>query len=122
MDDVEALLEPRRRAALPMAVQLRLYLDPFALFKDTRRGSAWVRAQALDYNRAMRWMLLTYLRRWAMLAAACFFCIVPLEAFSASRADVALPAAAFGVAFCVSVAISAYTLIAFFLLSAPPRR
>jgi hypothetical protein len=122
MDDVEALLEPRRRAGLPFAVQLRLYLDPFALFKDTRRGSHWVQAEAIAYNRAMRWMLLTYLRRWVVLAAASFFCIVPLEAFSASRAELALPAAAFAVAFCIAASVSAYTLIAFFLLSAPPRR
>lgn len=120
--EVEALLEPRSRAGLPLCVQLRLYLDPFALFKDATRGSGWMQAQALAYNRAMRWMLLAYLRRWAMLASACFLCIAPLEAVSPDRATLALPAAAFGVAFCVAVAVSAYTLIAFFMLGAPERR
>lgn len=120
--DVEALLEPARRAGLPLASQLRLYLDPFALFKDATRGTAWMQAQALAYNRAMRWILLAYLRRWTALAAASYFCIVPLEAYAAQRAALAVPAAALAVAFCIAIAVSAYTLIAFFLLSASERR
>jgi hypothetical protein len=113
----ETLLEPGTRAALPLARQVRLYLDPFALFKDATRGTALEQRQALGYNRAMRWMLLAYLRRWAVLAAAFLFCLVPLEALGAERGDFILPAAVFAVGFCIAAAVSAYALIAFVLLS-----
>ena len=53
-----------RRARLPLARQVLIYLDPFALFKDASSGPAPARARALSYNRAMRWMLVPYIRRW----------------------------------------------------------
>ena len=61
--DVEALLSRQVRETLPISRQLLLYLDPFALFKDASRGNAWQQELALQYNRAMRWVLLPYIRR-----------------------------------------------------------
>ena len=65
-EEVEALLRREVRARLPLARQLLLYLDPFSLFKDASRG----RERALSYNRALRWILLSYLRRWSCIATS----------------------------------------------------
>src|SRR6267143_4629362 len=92
--DVEALLLCERRAALPLARQFLLYLDPFALFKDASKGPARVRERALSYNRAMRWVLLPYIRRWLAIAASLFLSIAPIEALAAQAAFFAIPAAA----------------------------
>jgi len=48
-----------------MLRQLRLYLDPFVPFRSIAHE-----ADALDYNRRHRGMLLPYARRWAMIACA----------------------------------------------------
>lgn len=120
--DVELLLDRHARASLPFRRQLLLYLDPFALFKDATKGSAWQQEMALRYNRAMRWVLLPYLRRWLTIAAALFLCIAPTEALAARHAAFVVPAAAFGVACSVAVAVAFCTLAAYFLLSAPDRR
>ena len=84
--DVEALLLRERRAALPLARQFLLYLDPFALFKDASKGPPRVREHALSYNRAMRWVLVPYIRRWLAIAAALFIAIAPTEALAAQAA------------------------------------
>lgn len=120
--DVEALLDRRARAALPLGRQLLLYLDPFALFKDATKGTAWQQEMALRYNQAMRWVLIPYLRRWATIAAALFLCIAPTEALAAKHAAFVVPAAAFGVACSIAVTVAFCTLAAYFLLSAPHRR
>src|SRR5690242_14441988 len=108
--DVEALLKSECRAALPLARQLLLYLDPFALFKDASRGSRFARECALSYNRAMRWMLVAYLRRWMLIAFSLFLCIAPAEAFAATAA--AVPA----VGCCLAVAVSAVIAAVYLLL------
>src|SRR5262245_53615736 len=97
--DVEALLAPQIRAGLPLAQQVQLYLDPFALFKDASSGTKPMRERALSYNRAMRWILVSYLRRWVMIAFASFLCIAPAEAFASTAA--AVPA----VGCCIAVAV-----------------
>src|SRR3954469_150114 len=79
-EDVEALLTRQARARLPLARQLLLYLDPFALFKDASRGAAYLQEMALAYNRGLRWLLASYLRRWVMIAASLFIAIEPAEA------------------------------------------
>lgn len=66
--DYERLLTREGRAALPLARLLMLYLDPFALFMDASRGPASLRERALSHNRAQRPILLTYLRRWIVIA------------------------------------------------------
>ena len=115
-DDVEALLKRERRAALPFARQVLLYLDPFALFKDASRGSRFARECALSYNRAMRWVLLTYLRRWVMIALVLFLGITPAEAMAAHGPAFLIPAAALAVGTCVALAVTAVIVAVYFLL------
>ena len=102
--EVEALLHRDGRAGLPLARQLLIYLNPFALFKDASCGNALVRQAALSYNRAMRWMLVTYLWRWMLIAGASYLGLF------------AIPGAVIGVTFCVAVAVMAATAAAWLLL------
>jgi hypothetical protein len=111
-DEVEALLRREVRARLPLARQLALYLDPFSLFKDASRG----RERALSYNRALRWILLSYLRRWSCIAAGSFLAIVPAEALAAQSKLFVISTAAFAVGFCVAVSVLVCTFAAYLLL------
>jgi hypothetical protein len=115
-DDVESLLLRERRAALPLVRQLLLYLDPFSLFKDASRGSRFARECALAYNRAMRWVLLAYLRRWALIAAMLFLGITPAEALAAHGPAFLIPAAAFAVGTCLAVVVTGLIAAVYFLL------
>src|SRR5438105_3006159 len=93
--DVESLLTRERRARLPLPRQILLYLDPFALFKDASSGPPPARERALSYNRAMRWILVSYIRRWVMIASSLFLAIAPTEALAAQAKFFLIPAAAF---------------------------
>ena len=104
------MLTPHDRAQLPLARQVLLYLDPFALFQDASRGPEPVRERALSHNRAMRWMLVAYLRRWLVIACSLFLCIAPTEAFASTAA--AVPA----VGCCIAVAVSAVIAAVYLLL------
>jgi hypothetical protein len=115
-EDVEALLTPERRACLPLWRQLMLYLDPFAFFKDTASGTGWVRESAMSYNRARRFILLTYLRRWLIIAAAFFLGIASAEALAAHVPLFIIPAAGFGIGCSIAVAVAAWTAAAYVLL------
>jgi len=115
-DDVEALLKQDARARLPFSRLILLYLDPFALFKDASRGTVYAQKVALSYNRAMRWMLLRYLRRWALIAASLFISIAPAEAAAAQESLFIIPAAAFAVGCCVAVAVITCTVTAYVML------
>ena len=115
-DDVEVLLKQERRARLPLARQLLLYLDPFALFKDASRGSRFARECALSYNRAMRWMLIAYIRRWVFIAALLFLGITPAEALAAHGPVFLIPAAAFAVGTCIALTVTAVIVAVYFLL------
>ena len=108
--DVEALLIPRERARLPLARQILIYLDPFQLFKDATRGSAHQRELALTYNRGLRWILPSYIRRWLFIAAVLFLAIAPTDALAAQHHAFLVPATAIAVAF--SVAFTVVVLIA----------
>ena len=103
------------RARLPLARQLLLYLDPFAFFKDASRGTAVVRERNLSYNRALRWMLVPYLRRWLVIAAALFLAIAPAEAMAA-RADLVVVPAALAIGFCIAATVSVCIATAYLLL------
>ena len=83
--DVERLLNGEARSRLPLARQILIYLDPFALFKDASQGPQRARERALSYNRAMRWMLLPYIRRWAMIAGSLGLLVAPAEAAAAQQ-------------------------------------
>jgi hypothetical protein len=109
-EEIESLLTREVRSRLPLVHQMRLYLDPFALFKDASQG----RERALSYNRALRWVLLSYLRRWLLIAASLFLGIAPAEALAADATI--LPAAAIAVGFCIAVAVLVCTAAAYVLL------
>ena len=112
------LLDRHARAALPLHRQLLLYLDPFALFMDASRGSLAARRRAQAWNRAMRWMLVPYMKRWMLIAAASFAGIVPAEALAAEGTVSVIPAAALAVGFCVAVTVTLCTAAAYLLLGA----
>jgi hypothetical protein len=113
--DAEQLLSCELRARLPLARQLVLYLHPFAFFKDASRGTAVVRERNLTYNRAMRWMLVPYLRRWVLIAAVLFLGIAPAEALAAGESLVIVPAA-LAVGFCVAATVAFCIATAYLLL------
>jgi hypothetical protein len=115
-DEVEALLHGEARSRLPLARQVLIYLEPFALFKDASYGPATARERALSYNRAMRWMLLPYIRRWIAIAAAAALAIAPAEAAAGREAAFAIPMAAAAVACCVAVTVVAVTVAVYLLL------
>lgn len=117
--DVEALLQRDVRASLSLGQQLLLYLDPFALFKDASRGSAAARERALAYNRAMRWVLLLYIRRWTMIAALFSLGIAPAQTLAAERSLFIIPAATLAVGACIAVAVLVSTAFAYCLLRTP---
>jgi hypothetical protein len=113
--EVEQLLSCELRARLPLARQLLIYLDPFVFFKDASRGTAMVRAQHLSYNRAMRWLLVPYFKRWLVIAAALFVAIAPAEAIAAQASLVIVPAA-LAVAFCIATTVAFCIATAYLLL------
>jgi len=104
--DVESLLIREQRARLPLPRQLLLYLDPFALFKDASKGPALARERALSYNRALRWVLVSYIRRWILIASSLFLAIAPAEALAAQAKIFIIPAAAFAVGASISIAVT----------------
>jgi hypothetical protein len=110
--EVESLLKREFRSRLPLVQQVRLYLDPFALFKDATRG----RERALSYNRELRWVLLSYLRRWLLIAASLFVGIAPAEAIATETTIV--PAAAIAVGFCMAMSVLTCIVAAYLLLGA----
>ena len=115
-NEVEMLLHGEARSRLPLARQLLIYLDPFALFKDASRGPAPARERALSYNRAMRWMLVPYIRRWIAIAASLALLISPAEAAAAQQAAFAIPMAAIAVGCCIAVTVAVSTVAVYLLL------
>ena len=113
--EAEQLLQRERRASLPLARQVVLYLHPFAFFKDASRGTAAVRERNLSYNRAMCWLLVPYLQRWVLIAAALFLAISPAEALAAQASLVIVPAA-LAVGFCIAATIAFCIAAAYLLL------
>jgi hypothetical protein len=114
--EVQVLLKGDERAKLPLGRQVLLYLDPFALFMDASSGPRQARERALRYNRAMRWMLVPYLRRWALIAALLFLAILPTEALAAQSPIFIIPTAAIAVGCCVAVAVTACIAAVYLLL------
>jgi hypothetical protein len=114
--EVETLLDGEARSRLPLVRQVLIYLDPFALFKDASHGSAPARERALSYNRAMRWMLLPYIRRWIAIAASLALLISPAEAAAAQQAVFAIPMAALAVGCCIAITVAAVTVAVYLLL------
>src|SRR5690349_7270000 len=101
--DVEQLLSREGRAQLRLGQLLRIYLDPFSLFKNANAGSLWVQRHALHYNRSVRWMLLAYLRRWAGIGITSIAAIYPVSALADGTPFMLLPVAGLGLLFSVAV-------------------
>ena len=114
--EVEALLTREGRARLPASCLVRLYFDPFALFKDTSRGPDGARERALSYNRAMRWVLLPYLRRWVLIAATLFAGIAPAETLAVQTTLSLIPAAALAVGCTVALVVTGCTAVIYVFL------
>ena len=114
--DVESLLIRERRERLPLPRQVALYLDPFALFKDATSGPPPARARARSYNRAMRWILVPYIRRWVMIAASLFLAIAPTQALAAQAKFFIIPAAAFAVGSSIAVTVTVLIFAVYLLL------
>lgn len=114
--DVEKLLNGEARSRLPLVRQILIYLDPFALFKDASSGPARARELALAYNRAMRWMLVPYIRRWVAIAASLALLISPAEAAAAQQTVFAISTAALAVGFCIALTVAAVTVAVYLLL------
>jgi hypothetical protein len=119
--ELEILMTPEGRACLPLRQLVLLYFDPFALFMDASRGPAWRRAQALSHNRARRTMLLTYLRRWLLIAAGSFLGIASAEALAADLPLLVIPLAGFGIACSIATTVAACTCAAYLVLGLKPR-
>jgi hypothetical protein len=85
---------------------LRLYLDPFALF----------RVDALSYNRRVRRILLTYARRWIVIALLCLAVIARLVALARGPSLVWIPLAALEVGFSGALCLSFLSVAAYFVL------
>lgn len=114
--EVEILLKRDARSRLPLGRQILIYLDPFALFKDASSGPVRARESALTYNRAMRWMLLPYIRRWIAIAVSLALLIAPAEAAAAQQAIFAIPTAAIAVGCCIAATVAAVTGAVYLLL------
>lgn len=114
--NVESLLIREQRERLPLAQQFLLYLDPFQLFKDASHGPELARRSAVAYNRAMRWILVPYIRRWVLIAATLFLAIAPAEAAAAQARIFIIPAAAFAVGACIAVTVCVVTVTVYVLL------
>jgi hypothetical protein len=109
--DVEALARPEVRARLSPWRVLRLYLDPFGLFKDLTAGPA-----ALQYNRERRHMLLTYLRRWAVIGGLCLTGMVPLGARAATQPVLFVPIVGLELGFSTAMCMLFFILAAYVVL------
>ena len=120
--DLESLLTREGRARLPLRHLLLLYLNPFALFMDASLGPAWRREQALSHNRAWRPFLLSYIRRWLLIAAGSLLGIASAEALAAHVPLFIIPAAGFGIACSVAITVAACTSATYLLLGSRPRR
>ena len=82
---------------------LRLYLDPFALFKNINIGPAAARNAALRYNRRHRAILLTYVRRWGAIGVLCACGMVPLGAAAQGEPILCIPILGLEVGFSAAV-------------------
>ena len=83
-----------------LARLLRLYLDPFALFKNIA-----AEPDGLEYNRRHRRILLVYVRRWATIAALCAGGMAPLGALAHTEPILCIPIVGLELGFSTSVCV-----------------
>ena len=116
--DYARLLTVEGRAHLPLRRLFLLYLDPSAYFMDASLGPAWHRERAISHNFAQRPLLLTYIRRWFSIAACSFLGIASTEVLASHVPLFIIPAAGFGIACSVALAVTACASAAYFMLGA----
>lgn len=115
-ESVEALARPEVRARLPLRRLVRLYLDPFALFKNVAIGSPRLQAEALEYNRGQRRILLAYLRRWTVIALACLTSAMPLGALARAEPLLGVPFIGLELGFALAVCVLLLAGAVYFVL------
>ena len=101
---------------VPLRRSLRLYLDPFALFKNINIGPAAARNAALRYNRRHRAILLTYVRRWAAVAVLCASGMAPLGAAAQAEPILCIPILGLEVGFSAAVFMLLVSVAVYFVL------
>ncbi len=79
---------------------LLLYLDPFAPFKSIATD-----ADALEYNRRHRGVLLPYAKRWAMIALSCAAIMEPLAALARAEPMLCVPILGLELGFSAAVCV-----------------
>jgi hypothetical protein len=90
---------------------VRLYLDPFALFK-----SVTVEADALEYNRRHRGVLLAYARRWAIIGLVCALGMEPLAALARTQPMFCVPILGLELGFSTAVCMLLLALAVYIVL------
>ena len=114
--EVEKLLSREGRAQLCLHQMLRIYFDPFSLFKNASAGSFWVQYQALLSNRQMRWLLIPYLRRWIGIGIVSIAAIYPISAPAMGESFMFLPVVGLGLLFSVAVCVVMIISVAYVFL------
>ena len=110
--DIEALASAESRKDLSFGRLMRLYLDPFALFKPLASGP-----DALRYNRQQRRMLLAFVRRWALIALVCLSAFVRFAALARAQPLLWIPLAALEVGFSSGLCLSFLSLATYIVLA-----
>jgi hypothetical protein len=64
----------------------------------------------------MRWILVSYIRRWVMIAASLFLAIAPTQALAAEAKFFLIPAAAFAVGSSIAVTVTVLIFAVYLLL------
>ncbi len=95
---------------------LRLYLDPFLFFKNTSIGTPAAQAEALQYNRRHRQILLTYVRRWTVIGLACLAGSFPLAAAARTNPIFYVPIAGLELGFSTALCMLLFAIAVYFVL------
>jgi hypothetical protein len=80
---------------------LRVYLDPFVLFKSVAADD-----DALEYNRRHRGRLLSYVKRWTVIALLCALALEPLAALARAEPILCVPIVGLGLGFSSAVCMA----------------
>lgn len=118
----EELMTREGRAQLSLLGLLRLYLDPFPLFRDARVGDGFLRESSKRHNRSLAPVLRIYLARWALLMALCLVgCLAAQAAVPVHRLFVVLMMFS-GIGVASSVAALCLLTAGYLLLTRPAER
>jgi hypothetical protein len=90
---------------------LRVYLDPFVLFKSIAAD-----ADALEYNRRHRGRLLTYVKRWAVIALLCALALEPLAALARAEPILSIPIIGLELGFAAAICMLLLSIAVYVIL------